>query len=411
MWGISAIPEPQTAALSGHIEAEVAIIGGGFTGLSTALHLSSKGVKVALLEANRLGFGGSGRNVGLVNAGMWLPPDDIEKALGRDTAERLIEILGEAPSLVYDLIERYAIECEAVRNGTLHCAVGKSGLREIEARASQWLRRGADVRLLDRDETARRVGGDGFSGALLDMRAGTIQPLSYVRGLAHAALSEGAKLFTSTPVRRVEKDGTRWKLETPAGSVKADFVVVGTNAYSGSPWPALVGEFVTVHYFQCATEPMKPALRRRILANGEGTFCTRTVLTSLRTDAAGRLIFGSLGALAGPDAGVHLRYAKKFLGKMIPELRGVEFEHAWFGKLAMTRNSLPRFHELDERIYCFHGYNGRGIGTGTMFGKLMAERIIDPRASLPMPSVAPDTISLRSLKSGYYRVGSALAHL
>lgn len=411
LWGATATDTPATSRLRGELTADVAVIGGGITGLSTALHLAEQGAKVVVAESFHIGFGGSGRNVGLVNPGMWVKPDDICAELGDNAGERLISTLGAAPSLVFDIISRHQIDCEAVQNGTLHCAVGKAGLREIEDREAQWRRRGAPVRLLDAAETARRTGSTMFAGSLLDERAGTIQPLSYVRGLARAAVTAGAQVFTNTEVDRIERTGNRWKLRSQGGSVTADWIVTATNAYSGSLWPALQQEIIPLFYFQCATAPLPEELRRAILANREGLICTRTVITSLRTDAAGRLIFGSLGALRNIGSTVHSAYAKRSLERMYPALRDVKFEHEWFGQIAMTTSHLPRYHELDQQVIGFHGYNGRGIGTGTVFGKIMAGRILNPNQQLPLEATDPEHASMRGLRAGYYEAGSVLAHL
>src|SRR5690606_37269308 len=154
----TAPPAPETSALSGAIETDVAIIGGGFTGLSAALHLAAQGARVAVLEANKIGHGGSGRNVGLVNAGMWVEPDVLLSTLGEPYGERLLDLLGAAPAMVSDLIKRHGIECEPQRAGTLHCAVGAAGLRELERRAAQWAAHGAPVRLLNAAEAAEKLG-------------------------------------------------------------------------------------------------------------------------------------------------------------------------------------------------------------------------------------------------------------
>ena len=149
----------------------------------------ARGASVVVLEGAEIGFGGSGRNVGLVNAGMWVMPEAMPQALGSVYGPRLLDFLGAAPAEVFALVKRHGIDCEAVPNGTLHCAVGATGLAEITERARQWAARGAPVELLDASETARRLGGGRYAGSLLDRRAGTIQPLAYVRGLARAALA------------------------------------------------------------------------------------------------------------------------------------------------------------------------------------------------------------------------------
>ena len=188
LWQTTATPSPATTTLQDHVDADVIVIGAGFTGLSTALHLSERGTSVVVIEAVEIGFGGSGRNVGLVNAGMWVKPEVVKATLGRVFGERLLTLLGDAPRLVFDLIKTHGIDCEARHAGTLHCGVGPQGLTEIEERASQWVAHGAPVRVLDAEETTARTGARGFSGALFDPRAGTVQPLGYVRGLARAAM-------------------------------------------------------------------------------------------------------------------------------------------------------------------------------------------------------------------------------
>lgn len=156
LWELTAPHAPQTGRLAGEIDVDILVIGGGYTGLSSALHLAEGGARVAVLEASEIGFGGSGRNVGLVNAGMWVMPDTLVATLGQTHGERLIDLLGRGPRRVFDLIAQHGIECEQEPTGTLHCAVGRRGLEEIEARAEQWQRRGAPVEILDAEETRRR---------------------------------------------------------------------------------------------------------------------------------------------------------------------------------------------------------------------------------------------------------------
>ena len=156
LWETTAPPAPPTSPLKGEVRADVAVVGCGYTGLSAALRLAEAGAKVVALETVEIGFGGAGRNVGLVNAGLWLQPRDIMKRLGPDYGEQILSLLGEAPAEVFKLIDAHAIDCEPVRNGTLHCAVGRSGAAEIKERAEQWGERGAPVRALTAAETAAR---------------------------------------------------------------------------------------------------------------------------------------------------------------------------------------------------------------------------------------------------------------
>ena len=376
LWETTAPPAPPTSPLKGEIRADVAVIGCGYTGLSAALRLAEAGAKVLALEAVEIGFGGAGRNVGLVNAGMWLAPRDIMTRLGPDYGERILSLLGGAPAEVFKLIDAYAIDCEPVRNGTLHCAVGRAGLVEIEERAEQWGKRGVPVRALSAAETAARIGAKAYAGSLLDMRAGTIQPLAYARGLARAAIAAGAAVHTQSRVRSAERTGKFWTLATDSGTIAADWIAVATDAYGGAPWPQGRREQIRLPYFNFATRPLSANLQADILPGREGCWDTRTILSSFRFDRAGRLVFGSVGALRGTGLAVHRAWAKRALAKMFPGIGTIEFETQWYGMIGMTDNALPRFHRLAPNVVTFCGYNGRGIGPGTVFGQVLADHIL-----------------------------------
>ena len=416
LWEASAPPPPATTALAGEVVADVAVVGGGFTGLSAALHLAEAGAAVALLEGVEIGFGGSGRNVGLVNAGMWVMPDDLPAALGAVHGGRLLELLGDAPQAVFDLVARHGIACQAERAGTLHCAVGPKGLAEIAERARQWQARGAPVAILDAAETARRVGTGAYAGALLDRRAGTIQPLAYARGLAAAALAAGARIFTGSPVVAAEDEGGNWRIRTAAGAVRAPHVVVATNAYTGgggpAVWPEVRQEIVHLPYFNLATAPLGDNLRGSILPGREGVWDTREILSSFRFDRDGRLVFGSVGALRGTGRAVHRDWGRRALKRLFPQLGDVAFAHEWYGQIGMTADSLPRFHRLARNTVGFSGYNGRGIAPGTVFGRCLADLVLGrlDDDDLALPVTVPVPARRRRLKEAWYEAGAQLAH-
>jgi glycine/D-amino acid oxidase-like deaminating enzyme len=398
LWEMTAPPAPSTSPLMGDIRADVAIIGCGYTGLSTALHCAEAGAKVVALEAVEIGFGGAGRNVGLVNAGMWLAPDDVAARLGRDYGERLLKLLSGGPSEVEAVVTKHNIECEFVHNGTLHCAIGPAGLAKIEERCAQWAALGAPVKLLSREETARRIGVDIYAGSLLDMRA---------------ALAAGASVHTQSAVRSAERTGTAWRLKTDGGSVTADWIVVATDAYAeGSPWPQGKREQIRVPYFNFATRPLSAELRSSILPGREGCWDTRMILNSFRYDQAGRLLFGSIGALRIGGLEVHRAWAKRALKKTFPQIGEVGFEAQWYGMMGMTGNALPRFHRLAPNVVSFCGYNGRGIGTGTVFGRLLAEHVLGKlnEKDLPLPLTDPEAPVLPALREAYYEAGAQIAH-
>jgi glycine/D-amino acid oxidase-like deaminating enzyme len=412
LWEVTAPPAPPTGKLDRDLAAEVVIVGAGFTGCSAALELAQRGVRTIVLEQHEIGFGGSGRNVGLVNAGMWVMPDELPRVLGEEYGERLLKQLGEAPSAVFDLIDRFAIECEATRKGTLQCAVGDRGLRAIFERARQWQARGADVVVLDAKETARLVGTSLYKGALLDRRAGTIQPLAYVRGLARAAIDRGASIFTNTAALRREAVQGGWKVSTANGSVTARCVLLTTDVYSSGLAVAIKNEQVRLPYFQLATAPLSEDVRRSILPEGHGAWDTKQILSSFRLDRAGRLIFGSVGALRGAGTDIHRAWSRREITRLFPQLADITFEHGWFGMIGMTAEALPRLHVHDRGVFSISGYNGRGIAPGTVLGRDLARLAIGEieidELSLPATDVSP--ARLRGAKEAFYEVGAQIAH-
>ncbi|MEM9060976.1 MAG: FAD-binding oxidoreductase [Pseudomonadota bacterium] len=411
LWDISAEEPGVDAPMNGDIETELAIIGGGFTGLSTALHAAEKGVDCHVLEARQIGFGGSGRNVGLVNAGLWLPPQDIHSRLGRDKGAALIDLLGRMPEYVFSLIERHQIRCEPRRNGTIHAAHSPKGFEDLRRRAEEWQRLGAPVELLSPDEAAEKIGTQAFHGGLLDHRAGTINPMGYTRGLARAALGAGAKISTGVTARKLVRDGEHWVVETNRGNVRAKNVVLGTNAYSDDLWPGLRKTFTMIHYFQLATEPLGER-GAGILKDGQGLWDTGTIMFSLRRDNFGRLIIGSMGSVLGGLKGLSRRWAAKNVRRLFPELGEVTFEEAWHGQIAMTPDHLFRIHRLAEGLYSPIGYNGRGITTGTMFGRSIAELLTGAdEETLPVPVTGLAPVANRDLKARFYGMAFAANQL
>jgi glycine/D-amino acid oxidase-like deaminating enzyme len=412
LWEKTAPAAPMAGPLDGDVTADVIIVGGGYTGLSSALHLAEAGTRVVLLEAQEFGFGGAGRNVGLINGGMWVMPDDIPGVLGPVHGERTLELLGGAPLAVRTLVAKHEISCEIETNGTLHLAVGADGLTELEARAKQWQARGAPVRLLSAEETASRVGSHAYAGALFDPRAGTLQPLAYARGLARTAIRAGARLHTGSAVIATEKRGDSWIVRTSTGSVTAEWIIVATDAYSTGPWEQVRTEQLHLPYFNFATVPLGDNLRQSVLPNCEGCWDTKEILSSFRMDKAGRLVFGSVGALRNTGAGIHRNWARRSLKKLFPQLGDIAFEAEWYGKIGMTADAVPRFHKFDRNVVGFSGYNGRGIAPGTVFGQTLARHILGEISedALPLPITAPKDQKFRTARELYYEMGAQAAH-
>jgi len=412
LWVATATGKPKLTALDREHKTEVAIIGGGYTGLSAALHLSLAGNSSILLEANDVGFGGAGRNVGLVNAGLWLMPEDVISLVGPEHGQALIDGLGVSPDLVYGLIERYKIQCEAWRHGTLHCADSKAGYRALQQREKQWKEQGAPVRLLERDEASEKLGTKAYRGALLDERAGTIQPLAYAYGLARAALAEGATLYNQSPVISLEKEGEYWRLTTPNGSVLAKSVIIAVQGYPEAAFKDQIQNLVPFNYFQFATPPLDKEVLKTVLPGKNGAWDTNLILSSYRLDAMGRLIVGSVGNIENIAMGINKAWAARSIKKVFPQIGEVEFTHSSYGRIAMTPNHIPRFHVMGENLVMVTCFNGRGIGPGTMFGKLLAHYMMGGSAKdIPLPVLPITPVAMRFLRGLFYEAGSRLYHL
>ena len=393
LWNTSAEEKDVNNGFADAAQVDVAIVGGGFTGLSSALHCAEHGLSAHVLEAEQIGYGGSGRNCGLVNAALWLPPQDVRKQLGEIYGPRFIEQFGKGPELVFSLIEKHQMRCEATRTGTIHAAHSGAGYRELQARAAEWKRLGEPVDLIEKEEVSALIGTDVFQGGLLDHRAGTINPMGYCRGLARAALGAGATISTGVRVTELTKSNNEWFLRTDAGEVRSKAVILGTNAYTDDLWPNLKKVFTMIHYFQLATKPLGKEAAH-ILPGKQGIWDTGQIMFNYRRDAFDRLLIGSMGTIVGDTSqGLSQRWARKQIKRLFPDLGGVEFEQAWHGQIAMTPDHLPRIYELDENLYTPIGYNGRGITTGTVFGKAMAELLTGaPRTDLPLPITSLTTV-------------------
>ncbi len=412
LWRDTARESVPAQPFEGGPTVDLAVIGGGFTGCAAALEAARQGAAVALFEAGAIGDGGSGRNVGLVNAGLWLPPDAVIAAAGQDAGMRLLGALGNGPAAVFDIVAREGIDCEPTRAGTLHLAHAPAGLRDLQARFRQGNRLGAPLRMLDAAETARRTGSAAFHGALFDPRAGTVQPLAYARGLARAAAAAGARIHQGTPVEDIRRDGDGWTIGAGGHELRAGAVLLATNAYHQGAHGLPAPQYVPVCYSQFATAPLPAPLRARVLAGGEGCWDTATVMSSFRVDRAGRFILGGIGDVAGPASPVHAAWARRKLRAVFPDLADQPFDHAWSGRIAMTGDHLPKAVAPAPNALAVYGYSGRGIAPGTVFGTAAARTLLsgDP-AHLPVPVTAAHTERLTGLRQAGVEAGAALMHL
>lgn len=411
LWRVTCQERVVAGTIARNIQTDVVIIGGGFTGCSAALEAARGGASVVLLEANTIGFGGSGRNVGLVNAGLWMPPDKLIAQMGETQAMRLISQLGGAPQQVFDLIEREHIACEARRAGTLHLAHAPAGLDDLRLRFAQGNRFGAPLQLLDGTETQARVGTSAYCGALFDPRAGTVQPLGYCTGLARAAQHHGAQIFENAVVSSIQFDDGLWRVKSNGYEVSAGALLMATNAYHQTIEGPQKPQFSVLHYSQVATAPLSDVMLEEILPGGEGCWDTAMVMSSLRLDASGRLIFGFMGQSDGLGGPMHLAWARREIARLFPALVDVEFVHSWQGRIAVTRDKVPKVVALGPRAYAIFGYSGRGIAPGTVFGMAGAKALLDDEpGAFPLEVSQRHTDRFTGLKSLYYEIGATLSH-
>ncbi|MBW8637045.1 FAD-binding oxidoreductase [Hoeflea sp. WL0058] len=410
-WSFSAGEPLDTDRLDGDTSTDLVIIGGGFTGCSAALHAAEAGLGVCLLEAETIGCGGSGRNVGLVNAGLWTPPEDVEQLLGAQEGRKLNEYLSGGPELVFELIRKHSIECSAIRTGTLHCAHSGGGMRDLERRYNQLRRYNVPVDILDASQTAARTGSNAFEGALFDPRAGTINPLAYCRGLARAAIKASAKFCEKTPATAIKRKNERWLVVTPTGSVSARCLMIATNAYTIATDGMPSMGHTRVDYCQFATAPLSDHARASILPGREGCWDTAPVMSSFRLDREGRLVIGGIGSLDHPAASIHARWAKRKLASLFPQLAEERLVHGWSGRIAMTRDHLPKILELGNSGYAVFGYSGRGIAPGSVFGKAVAQAIAaDTQSELPLRSVESYSENFQRFRQMWFEGGALAIH-
>lgn len=374
-------PGPDTNA-----SADVAIIGGGFLGLSCALHLAQAGVRVRVFEAQRIGWGASGRNAGFVVPHFSrADPAMIRARLGADAGARLLDLVAQGGDMVFDLARRAGLAAQAEQVGWLQPAHSAAMAQALQARVRDWQALGRPVEWLSAADMAARSGMSIYHGAMRDASGGMINPLAYALGLARLAENAGALLHEETPVTSLTRGKDGWTLNTAAGPLHAGRVLLATNAETlGAARP--LGRAVlplTVH--QIATAPLDTETVARIAPGREPASDTRTNIFTWRLDAENRLISGGM-ALVPMGAGTRLPH--KILQRAIRELRlppDTALAHAWQGTAAMTTDALPLLTEIAPGLIGAVGCNGRGVAFTTSLGRALAQALAD-NAPLPLPA-------------------------
>ncbi len=399
LWTATAGPAPDCPPLRGREEAEVAVIGAGYTGLSAALHLAERGIPVIVLEAETPGWGASGRNGGQVNPGLKGDPDDLEARFGPEMGQRMTELSGGAGQFVFDLIARLGIDCAARQPGWVQAFHNEAAEATVRARVEQWNRRGVPLRLLSREETAATLGTAAYRGAMIDPRGGNLHPLNYALGLAHAALKAGARIHGHSRVLSLEPDGAGHVLRMQGGEVRARRVLIATNGYADAVSAPMNRAVVPVRSVQVATDILPEAVARAILPQGHSPSDSRRLLLYYRKDPQGRFVMGGRGAYTAGNTRRHMQALREASVRLFPQLEGVAWRHAWGGFVAMTADHYPHLTLVRPGVMAAMGYNGRGVAMASVMGRLLADWAGGTApADLPFPVTPPRPIPFHALR-------------
>ncbi|WP_299565940.1 FAD-binding oxidoreductase [uncultured Sulfitobacter sp.] len=402
IWAATAPYRAPRPALTGAAETDVAVIGGGFTGLSAALEAARRGHAVTLLEGEAVGWGASGRNNGQVIPILTSAEPDAWVARYGDAGQRMVNLIGNSADTLFGLAREFGMDAEAEQAGWMQPAHSPGRVRLIEKRVEAWQRYGFPAEMKTREETADLLGSDFWHGAMYNPTGGHINPLAFARGLAKAAEGLGAVIHENATVTSYAREGTEWVINTGQGTLKARALILATNAYTGelapSLAPRLARSLIPVLSWQMATEPVGDNLRARILPGRQAVSDTRGDLRFFRYDARNRLITG--GAVMGNRdvANRVRRKAAKNMAQAFPELGVPEMTHVWSGYVGMNWDRFPRVHKIGPDAYAWMACNGRGVALGTALGRDLARAVTGVNENeLALPLTEPEPFPVQGL--------------
>lgn len=392
---------PKQPFAQGDLECDVCVVGAGYMGVSAALHLARRGYNVILLDAQRIGFGASGRNGGQVSRGQRVDQDVLEDLVGREQARALWTIGNEAVDLVRTLAESDEVRAE-FHEGVVHA----DHRRRFVPESRDYVRKLNDeygyeaVRFLDRDEMRQTVNSSAYHGGTLDMGSGHIDPLELVLGLARMALAAGVRIFEQSRVVGLVP-GAKALVRTDEATVTARFVVLGCNGYIGGLQKEVAERVMPLNNYIVATEPLGPERQEQLVRNNYAVADSKFVINYFRFSDDHRLLFGgteSYGYRFPRDIAGAVR---KPMLEIFPQLRSVRIDYAWGGTLGITMNRLPHYERLAGNMFSFSGFSGQGVALATLSGQIAAEMIagqaerFDVMAHVPT-SRFPGGVALRS---------------
>jgi glycine/D-amino acid oxidase-like deaminating enzyme len=393
---------PDLPELTGTHSADVVVVGAGFTGLSTALHLREAGVDVAIVEAMEPGWGASGRNNGQVIPTLSRPdPDDIIARHGA-AGERFVALLRDSASMLFDVANRYGIAAEHEQTGWVQPVHSAGRIKIAERRVRQWSKFGAPVELLSRDQVRDMLGSEAWYGGFWNRAGGHINPLALSRGLARVVIEKGARIHARSPATGFERRGDKWVVKTAKGEIAGRALVLATNAYSGefskSLAPEIAHEVMPVLSWQMATQPLSDNVRKTIIPARQAMSDTHGELYFARYDARNRLVTG--GAVIGAGNKVERLKARvtERLQRLWPQIGEVSFDHVWNGYVGMTTDFLPRIHRLGPDAYGWTGCNGRAVALSIALGNELSKAVrAVPENELALPFTTPAPIVAHGL--------------
>ncbi|GLK82860.1 NAD(P)/FAD-dependent oxidoreductase [Ancylobacter defluvii] len=381
-------PPIETDPLIGAARAHVAVIGGGITGASAALHLAQAGKVVHLLEAERIGSGGSGRAFGQVVPYLRTEPAGARAALGAECGERLVRAAAAAPERVRALVERHGIACDIEAGGLVFAAHAPSGAKALRARQVAWAERGIGLPLLDAAGAAAAIGGGRYLAALVEPRGLTLNPLAYTRGLARAARDAGARVHERSPVTALTRASTGWSVETAQGTVLCDTVIVAAGLGLAGLFKPMKRRLLPFRVHEAATAPLPAEALSGVLERHRALTDTRRLPSGVRRTGEGRLVVtlsGPSGASGAGDADAGLTR----LRALFPQLHVPGFSEQWSGWVDLSSDQYPRLVEPAPGLLVGYGLSGRGLGLGTALGQSLAQRALGALAEdAPFPATA-----------------------
>lgn len=374
-YAASANAAPERPALSGSVETDVCVVGAGYSGLSTALHLAEKDHKVIVIEGARVGWGASGRNGGQIVNGLNASLQTIENRYGPEIGVFVGKIVQEGGKIIRERIEKYDIQCD-LKEKNLFAVFSAKQMRELEAKQVLWRKHGMDDHeLLDKEDMRKHVGSDAYFGGMIDHSGAHMHPLNLCLGEAAAIEQNGGVIYEMSPVTTVDYEDDNPSVKTAQGEVRCNTLVLCGNAYLGGVVRPLTSRVMPVSTQIIATEPLGEARAHELLPTDLCVEDTRYVLDYYRLSADKRLLFGGGTVYGGTDPSDIKAKLRPNMEKIYPQMKGIKIDYAWSGNFALSFSRVPQMGKLGPHTFFAHGYSGHGVTGSHLFGRILSEAI------------------------------------